>query len=100
MFRTDSPSWSAFGAVVDAFAHGIQVLRSRHLDRARDLSEWAVTPLGHDRHLVEATDLDSWFAHETPDPDLLTKARHDFGAMILTEEIARANPPPWWPTER
>jgi hypothetical protein len=76
-------------------AHGIQVLRSGHLKRARDLSEWTITSLGHDRHLVEAIDLDPWYAQETPDPDVLAKARHDFGVMILTEETARANPPPW-----
>jgi hypothetical protein len=30
-----------------------------------------------------------------PDPETLTKARADFGGMLLTPEIIAANPPPW-----
>jgi hypothetical protein len=76
-------------------AHGIQVLREEHLAKARDLSDWTVTGLGHGRHLVEAHDLAAWYAMPLPEPDVVEQARHDFGDMILTKEVIAANPPPW-----
>ena len=68
---------------------GIQILTDRHLEHARDLSEWRTTRLDGDHVLVEARDLGPWFAtrrrqHESPDPDLVAQARRDFGDMILT----------------
>jgi hypothetical protein len=75
-------------------AHGIQVLRGRHLEHARDLSRWRITPLGHDRHLVEASDLEPWYADKVPDPGVLEQARRDFGDLILTDETAHTHPPP------
>lgn len=76
-------------------AHGVQVLTDAHLAHAHDLSDWNLTDLGHGRHLVQASDLSAWYENLTPDPGTLTKARHDFGDMILTEETIAANPPPW-----
>jgi hypothetical protein len=78
-------------------AHGIQVVRDAHLANAHDLSRWTVTDLGHGRHLVEAPDLAPWYADRLPDPGTVARARHDFGAMILTPDAVRANPPPWEP---
>ena len=76
-------------------AHAIQVLQDSHLAKARDLTAWNITDLGHGRHLVEAPDLDPWFGEPLPDADTLAKARHDFGPMLLTEQIVADNPPPW-----
>lgn len=77
-------------------AHGIQVLRDTHLDNARDLSRWNITDLGHGRHLVEAPDLTPWYSTPLPDPNIVEQARHDFGAMILTEATIQQNLPDWW----
>ncbi|HST48547.1 hypothetical protein [Jatrophihabitans sp.] len=76
-------------------AHGIQVLRTAHLDRARDLSGWEVTELGEGRFLVQAADLTPWYGAAQPDPDVLARARADFASALLTEEVISANPPPW-----
>ncbi|PZS31128.1 MAG: hypothetical protein DLM58_12370 [Pseudonocardiales bacterium] len=76
-------------------AHGIQIVRTAHLERTRDLSSWKTTQLGDDRYLVEATELAPWYAHTVPDPDVLAQARADFAGVLLTEEIIAANPPPW-----
>jgi hypothetical protein len=76
-------------------AHGIQVLRGAHLERAHDLSGWEISDLGADRHLVQARDLAPWYAQQLPDPDVLAQARADFAGMLLTEDIIAANPPPW-----
>jgi hypothetical protein len=82
-------------------AHGIQVLTSAHLAHARDLSNWHVAEVATDRYLVRAQDLAPWYASpdsETwaqglfPTSDTLAQARDDFGHMILSEEIADANP--------
>ncbi|GAB2680998.1 hypothetical protein [Thalassiella azotivora] len=76
-------------------AHGIQVLTDAHLARARDLSSWQVTSLAGGRHLVEAADLAPWFAGDDVDPEVLAAARDDFGDMVLTKEVVKANPPAW-----
>lgn len=76
-------------------AHGLQLLTDNHLKRANDLSGWLIEPLGGGKHLVQAKDLEPWYATIDPDPDTLAKARADFGGMILTPEIIAANPPPW-----
>lgn len=65
-------------------ARGAMVLTDAHLGRARDLTDWSVESLGHGRHLVQARDLAAWFAQPEPAPDVLAKARADFGPMILT----------------
>jgi hypothetical protein len=65
-----------------------------HLANVHDLSRWTITDLGHGRHLVEHPDLAAWYANPYPEPDVVDQARRDFGSMILTKEIIRANPPP------
>jgi len=55
---------------------------------------WSVEPLGHGRHLVQAHDLAAWFAQPEPAPDVLAKARADFGPLILTRaDIDQKRPP-------
>lgn len=76
-------------------AHGLQILTDAHLKHATDLSDWVIKPLGAGRHLVQAKDLEPWYATTTVDPETLAKARADFGAVILTPEIIANNPPPW-----
>jgi len=75
-------------------AHGIQVLTTDHLRRARDLSSWRISSLGVSRHLVEAEELEPWYGVTLPELDVVARARHDFGEMILTKEVIAANPPP------
>lgn len=77
-----------------ADAHGIQVLTTTHLERARNLDGWMITDLGNDRHLVEASDLAPWYDGDSPDVDVLTNARRDFGPMLLTPEAIAAEPVP------
>jgi hypothetical protein len=76
-------------------AHGLQVLTDSHLRKARDLSRWNITDLGHGRHLVEAPDLEPWYSHPVPDEGVLEQARHDFGEMLLSEQVIADNPAPW-----
>lgn len=76
-----------------------------HLDKAHDLTDWDVTELAPDRYLVSAHDTEAWYGTElTRITDrsgpltcwcpLHTKARHDFGPMILTEDVLAAHPRP------
>lgn len=76
-------------------AHGLQILTDTHLGHATDLSDWVIAPLGGGRHLVQAKDLEPWYANIDPDPETLAKARADFGKMILTPQTVADNPPPW-----
>lgn len=71
-------------------AYGTQVLTGHHLQRANDLSGWTITDLGNDRHLVQHPDPEAWYANDTPDPEILSAARRDFGDLVITEEIYRA----------
>jgi hypothetical protein len=64
-------------------AAGIQLLTDHHLANAHDLSNWNITTVAPGKHLVEAPDLDPWYAEDAPDPDTIAQARIDFGAMIL-----------------
>jgi hypothetical protein len=75
-------------------AHGLQLLTDAHLEYANDLSDWVIEPLGGGRHLVQAKDLQPWYATGDPDPDTLAKARADFGKMILTKQTIADNPFP------
>jgi hypothetical protein len=79
-------------------AHGVQVVRTAHLERARDLSSWRVTDLGHGRHLVRAHDLAPWFEDALPTADVLARAREDFAGALLTPRIIVDNPPASGPT--
>jgi len=76
-------------------AHGVQVVQTAHLNSAADLSGWNITDLGHGRHLVQAPDLEPWYAHGLPDADVLARARRDWAGALLTKEIITANPCPW-----
>ena len=76
-------------------AHGVQVVRTAHLDRAHDLSGWQITVLGHGRHLVRARDLAPWYADVLPDADTLALARADFAGALLTRQIIADTPSPW-----
>ncbi len=76
-------------------AHGIQLLTDAHLAHANDLSDWIIEPLDGGRHLVQAKDLEPWYAQIDPDPQTLAQARADFGGMIITPETIANNPPPW-----
>jgi hypothetical protein len=75
-------------------AHGIQVVRTAHLDNAHNLTDWHITDLGHGRHLVQAHDLTPWYANPLPDPELHTQARTDFAGTLLTLQIITDNPAP------
>lgn len=86
------------GKVADA--HGLQILTSEHLSLAHDLSSWNVTELTDGRYLVEAKDLEAWFGVseianplspqlpriKVPVPEIVTRARTDFGKMIVTAD--------------
>lgn len=75
-------------------AHGLPLLTDAHLGHANDLSDWIIEPLGEAKHLVQAKDLEPWYATIDPDPATLAKARADFGGILLTPEIIADNPPP------
>lgn len=68
-------------------AYGIQILTGKHLATARDLTDWHITDLGNDRHLVWHPRPEAWYAQDTPDPDVLTAARRDFGDLIITDDV-------------
>jgi hypothetical protein len=74
-------------------ANGIQILTRAHLERANDLSDWTVKHLAHGRYLVEAPDLNAWYANALPDPAVREKARADFGDMIMTPQLIAENSP-------
>ncbi|WP_423463917.1 hypothetical protein ACO229_04375 [Promicromonospora sp. MS192] len=71
-------------------AYGTQVLTGHHLQRVHDLSDWTITDLGNDRHLVQHPYPEAWYANDTPAPEILSAARRDFGDLIITDEIYRA----------
>jgi hypothetical protein len=76
-------------------AHGVQVVRTAHLDNAHDLSGWQITDLGHGRHLVRAQDLAPWYADVLPHSETLARARADFEDALLTKHVIADNPSPW-----
>ena len=49
-------------------AHGLQILTDTHLGHATNLSDWVIEPLGGGRHLVQAKDLQPWYANIDPNP--------------------------------
>ncbi|MGV9266212.1 hypothetical protein ACWDRR_16290 [Kitasatospora sp. NPDC003701] len=77
--RSNHPVWRRH--VPDA--HGIQLLTHAHLDQAHDLSGWSVTEVRPDRFLVEDRDPAAWFSPDGPGPELVERARHDFGELVL-----------------
>lgn len=68
-------------------AHAVQLLTTHHLERAHNLDAWTITEVCPDRYLVTAADLHPWLTNRTPDSQVLTQARHDFGDMIATPEL-------------
>lgn len=75
--------------------HGIQVITDQHLARLEDTRNWRITPLDGGRHLVEAEDLEPWYAATLPDPAVLDAARAQFAEILLSPEVIRAHPAPW-----
>ncbi|GAB3035579.1 hypothetical protein GCM10011376_18590 [Nocardioides flavus (ex Wang et al. 2016)] len=81
--------------------HAIQVLTSAHLELAHELSGWSVESVAEDRWLVAAEDVEPWFP-TSDDVDrmadvpteIMASAVRDFGDMLLTPEVAAANPLP------
>jgi hypothetical protein len=71
-------------------AHGIQVVTAAHLSRLGALPNWQVRALAGSRHLVQARDLEPWFAADQPDPEVVAAARADFAAALLTPEVIKA----------
>ncbi|MEU8234467.1 hypothetical protein AB0C12_33175 [Actinoplanes sp. NPDC048967] len=71
-------------------AHGIQVVTDAHLSRLGPLPGWDVRPLAGGRHLVQARDLEPWFASGEPDPAVVAAARADFADVLLTPEVIKA----------
>lgn len=83
-FRYNRPLLAEFVPDVN----GIQVLTEAHLARANDLSNWSIKSLPGGRHLVASKDIEGWYTNHEPEADLLSRARSDFGEMILTKELA------------
>ncbi|PKQ31142.1 MAG: hypothetical protein CVT62_09380 [Actinobacteria bacterium HGW-Actinobacteria-2] len=72
---------------------GIQILTDKHLAHAHDLDDWNTTRLNDRLHLVQAKDLGPWYSrpltyHDQPDPEVIAKARADFGDMLFTHATA------------
>jgi hypothetical protein len=93
VWRRHPHLWSAY--VPDVF--GVQLLTGRHLAQAHDLSRWQVVEVGEDRWMVKARDLAEWFrpadpsavrSRQFPDPALRSRARDDFGSMVLSRSLA------------
>lgn len=79
--------WSRY----TADANGVQLLTGAHLANARDLSDWDIEEVARDRYLVQTRNLEPWYASEHPDPEVLEQARRDFGGMIISRDVIRAN---------
>lgn len=76
----------------DAFAW--QLVTGRHLSAAHDLSGWRVDEIADDRFTVAHPEPEAWFLPHpehgdwtTVDPDVLARARADFGDLILRDPI-------------
>lgn len=70
----------------------------KHLQHARDLSDWTIEEVAPDRFLLSASDLEPWYAGTAAPPEIVEKARADFGDMILTWDTILANPGPYTST--
>ena len=68
-------------------ANPIQILTDSHLQRAADLSRWRVEEITPGRHLVSTSESEAWFANPEIDPDLVDRARADFGDLIPLDTI-------------
>ena len=83
--------WSRYWDRIVPDVYGIQVLGTKHLEHAKDLSGWVTTRLDGGRFLVEARDLGAWY-QSVPDAQLLAIARDDFQGIILTSDLMRQLP--------
>lgn len=90
-YRLSRHLWDEY--VIDAA--GVNLLTSRHVERAHDLREWDVKRVSEDRYLVSATDLEDWFRGITASAEVIASARSDFGDMILTADVMRSRPGPY-----
>lgn len=79
--------------VIDAA--GVNLLTGKHLAHARDLSNWTLEEVAPDRYMVSAPDLEPWFGGVAAPPEVIEKARADFGDMLLTSDTIRARPGPY-----
>jgi hypothetical protein len=77
--RLNNPLWRQY--VPDA--HALQLLTDEHLRHVADLSRWNVRQVAPGRHLVEAGNLDDWFAPGGPPDSVVRQARADFGDAII-----------------
>ena len=68
-------------------ANPVQLLTDEHLAGAADLSGWDRVEVAPGRHLVSARQLDGWFAHPEVDPELVERARKDFGPIISLDYL-------------
>lgn len=68
-------------------ARGVLLVTDAHLARAADLSAWSLEALGGGRHLLRAKDLAPWLADQQVDPDVMARARADFGEMVMTRAV-------------
>jgi len=94
-YESNRHLWDEF--VIDAA--GVNLLTSKHLKHARDLSDWDVDEVAPDRFLVKAKDLTAWFGQVVPSDEVITRARADFGDMILTWDTIVARPGPYSVTD-
>lgn len=86
------PRWRPLWRTHVLDAYGAQILTTRHLERAHDLSNWRIEDWGRDTHLVTAHDLAPWYATTQPPHDVLVQARHDFGDLVVTDATLAAHP--------
>ncbi len=98
------PTWTTVSMAQSALVghlctrrYAIQVITRDHLDKAHDLSEWSVTEVAYERYLVQARDLGAWWDDPEPSPEIIDRARQDFGAMITTYDVIQADPHGWLP---
>ena len=67
--------------VIDA--HVAQVLTSAHLARAGTLDSYVLEEIAQDRFLAVARDPEPWLAERNPEPEVLQRARIEFGSALL-----------------
>ena len=68
-------------------ANPIQLLTNSHLARATDLSSWRIEEVAPGRHLVSTREPEAWFANPEIAPGLVSRARADFGDLILLDRM-------------
>ena len=74
--------------------NGIQLLTAAHLDRVGNLDGWLVEEVAAGRYLVQASDLEPWYAQPDPQADVLAQPRAQFADVLLTRQIVDDNPSP------